>query len=110
MSFPVTITETAGTGVNINFVRLEVRWTDRADYIAEVGAADVIAVFGTNHINGNSSLSGIMWFIVPLREDLTGMRLTFGMTDDYGNDKTETGATGSLALEIYNRLAASAAH
>lgn len=109
MSFPVTFRETAGTGVNINFIRLEMRWTRRADYQAEIGAAPIIAALGTNHINGNSSLSGNVFFTIPLQEGLTGMRLTFGMTDDLGNDKTTINASGSLALEIYNRLAESLA-
>ena len=103
--FPVTIRETAGTAVSINFIRMEMRWTGRSDFGQDRGADWIRQNYGTNRIAGNGTFTMRPWFIVPLQADLTGMRLTIGMTDIYGNDKTEVRDSGSFEITTYNRTA-----
>ncbi len=108
----ITIEETAGVAVTVNFVRLELRWTGRPDHRAEVGAGKIISLYGTNRVAGKGILYMIPGpvFIVPLQDDfrnglsMTGMRFTVGMTDAFGNDKTIKHSGGSMAIRQYNAL------
>jgi len=106
MTFGLTLKETAGTGINVNYIELRCRWYGRADHQVQIGAADIIATLGTNRIEPRGTLSGSIWFIVPLQEGLSGLRVTVGMTDDLGNDVSKYAGSGSLALKAYNALAA----
>ena len=106
-SFPATISETAGTAVNVNFIRMETRWTGRADFGQDRGADWIRENYGTNRIAGNGTLTMRPWFLVPLQPDITGMRVTIGMTDIYGNDKTEVKVSGSYEIAMYNKIARS---
>ena len=103
----ITIKETAGVWVSVNFVRLEARWLGRPDHRAEVGADKIVAQYGTNRVAGKGTLIMIPGpvFIVPLQANLTGMRLTIGMRDAFGNDQTRIGSSGSMSIRQYNALA-----
>ena len=101
----IKLTETAGTGVNLNYVELMCRWTRFPDYRAQVGANLIIDAWGSNRIEANGSLGGTVWFVVPLQQGLSGMRLTISMTDDLGNDLSVVGGVGSLAIKAYNEIA-----
>lgn len=105
LTFPLTLKETAGTAVNVNFIGLRIRWIGRADYENQIGASKIIEALGTNHINARGTLSGVVSFIIPLHSNLTGISVTVGMTDEYGNDVTVSRATGSLSITRYNRIA-----
>ena len=108
----ITIKESAGVAVTVNFVRLEARWTGRPDHRAEVGAGKIISLYGTNRVAGKGTLYMIPGpvFIVPLQANfrnglsMTGMRFTVGMTDAFGNDKTIKHSGGSMAIRQYNAL------
>lgn len=105
MAFPVTISESAGVAVRVNFVRLDLRWLGRRDHRSEVGANQIITDNGTNLVVGNGRFKISPIFIVPLHSDLSGLRITVGMTDVNGNDKTWTSSSGSLTTRLYNSLA-----
>lgn len=106
ITFPgIKLTETAGTGVNLNYVELMCRWISFPDYRAQVGANQIIAAWGSNRIEARGTLGGDVWFVVPLQQGLSGMRITISMTDDLGNDLTVTGGVGSLAIKAYNKIA-----
>ena len=105
--WPITIKESAGVAVTVNFVRLEARWTGRPDHRAEVGADKIVAQYGTNRVPGKGILIMIPGpvFIVPLQANLTGLRITIGMRDAFGNDQTRIGSSGSMSIRQYNALA-----
>ncbi len=109
MQFPITIAESAGVRVSVNFVRVELRWTGRSDHRSEMGAGKIVDQYGTNSVAGKGILIMIPGpvFITPLQANLTGMRITVGMRDAFGNDKTWVGASGSMSIRQYNALARS---
>ena len=92
VEFPTTIRETAGTGVTIGFIRLVTMYKGpHSDDVVEKGKLKIIDWYGTNRIVGNGSLHMDVKFIFPVKSGkITKLRYTIGMTDDYGNDVTET--------------------
>jgi hypothetical protein len=89
ITFPCTISESAGLGANMNFIRA--RFTRGGVEVErqEIGANDIIAGFGSNRVNANATVTGTFFFDFN-RGDATGGILDFNFTDDRGNVLTST--------------------
>lgn len=86
--FDLTLTESAGVGANINFIRLEVfRATGEFEERQEIGSGAITAQTGSNRLDA----SGTRVFNVGFAFNATiktgrVMRVTVGLTDDRGNN------------------------
>lgn len=91
--FDLRITETAGGGANINFIRLEVyrrdgTFVERQEY----GAAVIINVTGSNRIEANESrlLDNVAFVFRATFKQGPIMVVTVGFTDDTGRTFEES--------------------
>jgi hypothetical protein len=81
---PIRITESAGLGANINFVRLSLfRGTTEIER-REVTAAAVTSGLGTNRVAANGTVTATL-SIDFNSSDFDTFRLDFNFTDDRGN-------------------------
>jgi hypothetical protein len=84
---PMRISETAGLGVNVNFIRLQLSKGATDVERAEMTATDVSRILGSNHINASSVANITMSHDFNASGDeWDTLRYTFGLTDDRGND------------------------
>lgn len=92
--FNLTMTESAGTGANINFARLELlRATGEVEEVQEIGSNVIVAASGDNRLEGNTSETvEVTFFFRATVKKGRQLRVTVGFTDDLGNDiqPTET--------------------
>ncbi len=82
------MTESAGVGANINFVRLEVfRATGELEERQEIGAGQILAESGSNRLEASQTReeSVLFGFRATVKKGRT-LRLTIGFTDDQGNN------------------------
>jgi hypothetical protein len=84
VTVPATITEAAGLGANINFVRLRQVFAGVEIERSEISSADLIASTGTNRLNASASRAVNLIFDVNDDRPTSGI-LTFNFTDDRGN-------------------------
>ena len=84
VTVPATITEAAGLGANINFVRLQQVFRGAEVERSEVSSADLIAATGSNRLNASATRNITLIFDVNDGRATSGV-LTFGFTDDRGN-------------------------
>jgi hypothetical protein len=89
ISFPCTITESAGLGANLNFVRASFTAGGVEIERQEIGANTIIAVNGSNRIPASGRLQGNFVFDFNAG-NATGGRLEFNFTDDRGNNGSGT--------------------
>jgi len=91
-NFSLGMTESAGVGSRINFVRLDIfRATGAFEERSEIGSGAIIAGAGDNRLDGNSTetASVTMLFRATIKKGRQ-MLLTVGFTDDNGNDLEAT--------------------
>ncbi|HJZ76551.1 MAG TPA: hypothetical protein VKE51_32675 [Vicinamibacterales bacterium] len=84
ITVPATITESAGLGANIDFVRLQQMFRGVAVERSEISAVDLIAATGSNRLDANSTRNINLIYDVNDGRATSGI-LTFGFTDDRGN-------------------------
>lgn len=86
--FNLTMTESAGTGANINFARLELlRATGEVEEVQEIGSDIIVAASGDNRLEGNTSETvNVTFFFRATVKRGRQLRVTVGFTDDLGND------------------------
>lgn len=80
--------ETAGTGANINFIRVDIfKATGEFEERAEIGADRILQSSGSNRLAGNSSRQDVwaLFFRATVKKGRT-LDVTLGFTDDVGND------------------------
>lgn len=86
-AFNFTLTESAGLGANINFIRVDL-FTANGEFLErqEFGAGQVTSGTGSNRLNANESrdIEALFFFRATVK---TGrlITLTVGLTDDRGN-------------------------
>ncbi len=90
----LTIRETAGVGITLNFLRLDV-FAATGAFVErqEKGSGVIIAETGSNRVQGNSARDLIDFWFLFRTHIVKGrmMRLTLGYGDDGGNaNQTET--------------------
>jgi hypothetical protein len=86
---PFRITESAGLGANVNFVRFSLLRGGAEVERHEIGANDIIRVAGTNHISANGSISGRLIFDFN-QSNFDTDRTEFNFTDDRSNNQSAT--------------------
>ena len=84
ISFPCTVTESAGLGANLNFVRARFTLGGVEIERQEITANDILAAAGTNRVGASTSFPLTATFDFN-RGDATGGILDFNFTDDRGN-------------------------
>jgi hypothetical protein len=89
ISFPCTITEAAGLGANLNFVRASFTLGGVEIERQEIGSNVIIAVNGSNRLPASGRLQGNFIFDFNAG-NATGGRLEFNFTDDRGNNLSAT--------------------
>ena len=80
--------EAAGTGANINFIRVDIfRATGEFEERAEIGADEIEQATGSNRLEGSSSRQDVwaLFFRATVKRGRT-LEVTLGFTDDVGND------------------------
>ena len=83
------ITESAGLGASINFVRLEVfRATGEFEERQEIGSGQITTQTGSNKLGPNSTreLNPVLFPFNATIKSGRVIRVTIGFTDDAGND------------------------
>jgi hypothetical protein len=85
--WPCSVTESAGLGANINFVRMTLTRPTTVLEVVEVSGNDIVASTGSNRINASSTRNANIQFDFNAG-DATAGRLTFSFTDDRGNALT----------------------
>ena len=83
------LTETAGVGANINFIRLEVfRATGEFEERQEIGAGQITSQTGSNRLAANSTrdLNPVLFTFNATVKSGRIIRVTTGFTDDRGNN------------------------
>ena len=86
---PCTITESAGLGASINFVRMRLQVGGADVEVQEISGNDIVASTGSNRINASQSRTSSFIFDFN-RGDAQGGVLLFNFTDDRGNVLTAT--------------------
>lgn len=81
---PATITESAGLGANINYVRLRQIYLGLEVERSEISSADLIASTGSNRLNASASRNINLIYDVNDPRPSSGI-LTFNFTDDRSN-------------------------
>lgn len=84
ITFPCTVTESAGLGANLNYVRASFTLGGVEIERREITADNIIAAAGTNRVGASSTFSTNFIFNFN-RGDATGGVLTFNFTDERGN-------------------------
>lgn len=87
ITVPVTITESAGLGANINYVQLRQIYLGTEIERSEISSADLIAATGSNRLDANATRSISLVFDVNDDRATSGF-VTFNFTDDRGNTLT----------------------
>jgi hypothetical protein len=80
--------EGAGTGANINFIRVDIfRATGEFEERAEIGADAIEQATGSNRLEGGASRQDVwaLFFRATVKKGRT-LEVTIGFTDDVGND------------------------
>jgi hypothetical protein len=85
ITVPATITESAGLGANINYVRLREIYLGVEIERSEISSADLIVATGTNRLGANATRTINLIFDVNDDRATSGI-LTFNFTDDRGNN------------------------
>ena len=85
----VTITESAGLGANINFIRLRFIAGGVEIERQEISSADIILISGSNRLNASSTRSFNAIFDTNAEAATSGI-LVFNFTDDRGNNLEST--------------------
>jgi hypothetical protein len=88
------MTESAGLGANINFVRLEVFTALGAfEERQEIGSGSIIAQTGSNRLEGNATrtLNALFGFNATIKSGRI-IQVTIGFTDDRGNSTNFVGS------------------
>ena len=83
------VTESAGVGANINFIRLDVfRATGQFEERKEIGAGQITAQTGSNRLTANSTrdLDPVLFLFNATVKKGRIIRVTVGFTDDRGNN------------------------
>lgn len=84
VTVPTTITESAGLGANINYVRLRQIYLGLEVERSEISSADLIASTGSNRLSANAARNITLVYDVNDPRPTSGI-LTFNFTDDRGN-------------------------
>jgi hypothetical protein len=87
VGFELRITESAGLGANINFIRVDVfRATGLFEERQEIGSGQIIAQTGSNRLEASQTrnMTAILTFNATVKRGRI-LRLTLGTTDDRGN-------------------------
>jgi hypothetical protein len=84
ITVPATITESAGLGANINYVRLREIYLGVEIERSEISSADLIVATGSNRLNASATRAISLIFDVNDDRATSGI-LTFNFTDDRGN-------------------------
>jgi hypothetical protein len=79
-----TITESAGLGANINFIRLRQIYQGVEIERSEISSADLIVASGSNRINASATRNLSLIYDVNDGRATSGI-LTFNFTDERGN-------------------------
>ena len=87
VTFDLTMTESAGLGANIIFIRIEPRLAGVIVERQEIGSAAIISQTGSNRLNASSSRSANVT-IEFNNGNANDILLTVGFTDDRGNNLT----------------------
>jgi hypothetical protein len=87
ITVPATITEAAGLGANINFVRLQQIFRGVEIERSEISSADLIVATGSNRVNASATRTINLIYDVNDGRATSGI-LTFGFTDDRGNPQS----------------------
>jgi hypothetical protein len=87
VTVPATITEAAGLGANINFVRLQQMFRGAEIERSELSAADLVVATGSNRLNANGTRNINLIYDVNDGRATSAM-LTFRFTDDGGNPQS----------------------
>ena len=82
LTVPLTVTETAGTGLAVNFINADFFRGGQRVERQSIGANDIISVAGTNRIEANSMFSGTITFDFNAENAL--IQITVSYTDDSG--------------------------
>ena len=98
LTVPLTISETAGTGVALNFVRVTFFDGSREIERREIGANTIVAAFGTNRIEANGMLPTTVTF--DFNSVTVLAQITVGYTDDNGT----RGSYSSHNIDVDLRL------
>jgi hypothetical protein len=85
ISVPCTITESAGLGANMNFIRLRLTIGGAEVERQEIGANAIIAQTGSNRLGANATRTNTYIFDFN-NGNATGAILDFNFTDDRGNN------------------------
>ena len=86
LTVPLTVTETAGTGLAVNFINADFFRNGQRVERQSIGANDIISVAGTNRIEANSMFSGAITFDFNAENVL--VQITVNYTDDSGVNGT----------------------
>jgi hypothetical protein len=87
ITVPATLTEAAGLGANINFVRLRQLFRGAEVERSEISSADLVVATGSNRLNANATRNINLIYDVNDGRATAGI-LTFGFTDDRGNPQS----------------------
>jgi hypothetical protein len=87
ITVPATISEGAGLGANMNFVRLQQMFRGAEIERSEISAADLVVATGSNRLNANGTRTIDLIYDVNDGRATSGI-LTFGFTDDRGNPQS----------------------
>jgi hypothetical protein len=89
ITIPCTVSESAGLGANMNFVRLRLTVGGVEIERQEIGANTIISQTGSNRLNASQSRTNNYIFDFNSAA-ATGGILEFNFTDDRGNNLTAT--------------------
>lgn len=87
--WPCVITESAGLGANINFVRMTLTRPTVILEVVEISGNDIVASTGSNRINASSTRNANIGFDFNAGDATAGV-LQFNFTDDRGSVLTAT--------------------
>ncbi|HMF96953.1 MAG TPA: hypothetical protein VKE96_21790 [Vicinamibacterales bacterium] len=87
ITVPATISEDAGVGANINFVRLQQMFRGVEVERSEISSADLVVATGSNRLNANATRNINLIYDVNDGRATSGI-LTFGFTDDRGTPQS----------------------
>jgi hypothetical protein len=85
LTVPTALTESAGLGANINFVRMQFIVGSVVIEVQEISSADLIVATGSNRLNASSTRNITLNFDNNARP-ATSAVILYDFTDDRGNN------------------------